>query len=89
MNGAVLDAATKRAIMGAVIIGAITFFATIATTHDWWIIASAAGGAVCAQLVTRFGIEGVYDSIRAQNGTVNPGDVPEASTKVVVTKVAN
>lgn len=89
MNGAVLDAATKRALLGAVIVGAITFFAIIAQTHDWWLIASAVGGAVCAQLVTRLGIEGVYDSTRAANGQVSAGDVPEASKKLVVTKVSN
>jgi len=85
----VLDAATKRALLGAVIIGAITFFATIATTHDWWIIASATGGAICAQLAFRLGVEGVYDANRAATGKINPGDVPEASPKTVVTNVAN
>ena len=85
----VLDAATKRAIMGATIVGAITLFAVIAQTHDWWLIASAVGGAVCAQLVTRLGIEGAYDSYRSAQGQVNPGDVPEASTKTVVTNVSN
>jgi hypothetical protein len=85
----VLDAASKRALIGAFIIGAATFFATIATIHDWWTIASATGAAICAQLIYRFGFEGVYDSNRAANGNVNAGDVPEASPKMVVTKVAN
>jgi opacity protein-like surface antigen len=74
--------------MGAIIVGAITFFAIISQTHDWWLIASAVGGAVCAQLVSRLGIEGAYDYTRAQDGNANKGDVPVASAKLDVTKVA-
>ena len=85
----VLDAASKRALLGSIVIGAVTFFAVIAQTHDWWLIASAAGGAVCANIVSRFGFEGLYDSSRAASGNVNAGDVPEASPLTVVTKVAN
>jgi len=83
----VLDAAMKRAILAAAIAGAAVFFAIIAQTHDWWVIASATGGAVVATLATRFGVEGYIDSNRAAEGIVNDGDVPEASSKLKVTKV--
>jgi len=84
MNGAVLDAATKRTILICVIVTVATFFTTIAQTHDWWLIASIVGTTFCSTIVARFGIEGVYDSIRATNGTVSKGDVPEASKKLEV-----
>ena len=83
----VLDAASKRALIGSFVIGAAVFFATIASVHDWWAIASATGAAICSQIIYRFGFEGMYDSSRAANGNVNAGDVPVASPKIEATKV--
>jgi hypothetical protein len=86
MNTAVIDAATKRAIMGAIIVGLLTFFAILVQTDDWKVIVSVVGTAALTNFAVRAGIEGVYDSQRAINGDVNRGDVPEASPLVVVTK---
>ena len=87
MNGAVLDAATKRAIVGAIIVGLLTFFAVLVQTDDWKMIVSIVGTATLTNFAVRAGIEGYVDSQRAINGVVNPGDVPEASSKLTVTKV--
>lgn len=85
----VFDAAAKRALMGAFISAAVVFFSTLPATDDYKVLASAVGGAFFSYLALRLGVEGAYDMQRAKNGQVNPGDVPEASSKVVVTKVAN
>ena len=85
----VIDAAFKRALLGAFISAAVVFFATLPATDDYKILASAVGGSFFSYLALRLGVEGVYDSQRAKNGIVNPGDVPEASAKTVVTSVVN
>jgi hypothetical protein len=83
----VLDAATRRAIMGALIVGLLTFFSILIQTDDWKMIVSIVGTAALTNFAVRAGIEGVYDTHRAIDGDVNKGDVPEASNKLVVTKV--
>jgi hypothetical protein len=81
----VLDAATKRALMGAIILGLLTFFAIMVQTDDWKMIVSVVGTATLTNFAVRAGIEGIYDTQRAINGDVSKGDVPEASNKLVVT----
>jgi len=82
----VLDAATRRALFGASIVGLLTFFAVLVQTDDWKMIVSIVGTATLTNFAVRAGIEGIYDTQRAISGTVAPGDVPEASNKLVVTE---
>ena len=72
----VLDAATKRALMGAIILGLLTFFAIMVQTDDWKMIVSVVGTATLTNFAVRAGIEGIYDTQRAINGDVSKGDVP-------------
>ena len=86
-TGPIMDAAFKRSLIGAAIAGLGTLFATLPQTDDWKIILSAAGGAAVGVVASRFGVEGMYDSKRAERGDVNAGDVPVASNSVNVVKV--
>lgn len=85
-NNPVFDAAAKRALLAAVIVGFSTFFTLLPQTEDWKILVSGVGAATLGVLASRLGVEGYYDNQRAINGNVKPGDVPMASNKLDVVK---
>jgi hypothetical protein len=88
MGGPVIDAAFKRAVLAALLVGFSTFFALLPQTDDWKLLVSGVGAAVVSVLIARLGIEGTYDLNRANNGNMNAGDVPVASNAVDVVKAA-
>lgn len=89
MGNPVLDAAFKRALIYAVVAFISAFGASWGVSQDLNAGVAAGIAAGCSTFLIRWGGEGGYDANRAANGKVNPGDVPEASSQVVVTKVAN
>ncbi len=84
----VLDAAFKRALIYAVVAAIAAVGTALYTDQPTRQIIGAAIVAAMPVFLTRWGGEGVYDTQRAVNGQVNPGDVPEASNKLEVTRVA-
>lgn len=86
-TGAIFNEAFKRAIPQAVVMALGSFFILIGQTDDWRLILSAVGVAGLGPLGFRGVGEYLYDSSRARNGVVIPGDVAMASDKLLVTKV--
>ena len=82
----VIDAAFKRALLAALLVGLSTFFVMLPQTDDWKLLVSGVGGAIVGVIISRLGVEGTYDANRAANGNISKGDVPEASPKVEVIK---
>jgi len=70
-----LRIALIRGIIQSVVIGGSTFFALAATTHDFWLLFCATGGAVFSSLAMRFGAEGVYDSNMAKQVSIPPVEI--------------
>lgn len=89
MSNPVLDAAFKRALIYAIVAAIAAVGTAMYSDQSTREIIGAAIVAATPVFLARWGGEGLYDANRAATGKVNPGDVPEASTQVVVTKVAN
>jgi hypothetical protein len=86
--GPVFDAAFQRGLVIAVItyIAGFASFLLVPDLALRYCFAAAVAPALGA-FATRAGYEGVIDTNRANQGIVNPGDVPEASSKLEVTRV--
>lgn len=83
-TGPIMDAAFRRALFGALLVGLSTFFVMLPQTDDWKLLLSGVGGGVVGVLISRFGGEGLYDARRAENGNINRADVPVVSKAVDV-----
>jgi hypothetical protein len=87
-TGAIFNEAFRRALPQSVVLALGSFFVLLPQTDDWKILLSSCGVAFLGPLGFRGVGEYMYDSSRAKNGTVLPSDVPVASDKVTVSKVA-
>jgi len=86
--GDVFNAAFKRAAVIGIIIAAISALTAHQQGLSWDAALTGAAILFLTTLLTRGLGEGGYDNNRAVTGNANAGDVPVASAKLNVTKVA-
>jgi hypothetical protein len=75
VTSAQYNAAFVRALILAICTGLLTALTTWQTSDDGKTIIIAAGTAAITAFLARWGVEGTYDTNRAKNGDVKPGDV--------------
>lgn len=76
---AVFGAAFYRAVVLALLTGAVTVLTARQQDQSWEQALVAGGIILFTTIIARAGFEGSYDSHRADTGNMNAGDVPMAS----------
>ncbi len=84
----VLASAFNRALLLAGLTGVLSTLTAYQQGQTWNDAIIAGVVVAITAIIARLGLEGGYDQHRANTGNVNAGDVPEASDKTLVTKVA-
>lgn len=70
-----MKAAIGRGLIIAIPTAILTFLTTWSTTSDGKTLVIAAGTSLIGTFLARSGLEGLYDTRRANAGDVHPGDV--------------